>query len=282
MLSTTLALILRITSNSALNALQKSVSLKNSPLNTNFKTYFILAIFALPLLLISYRSTLSGEILLQAFCGGIMGALGNAFLIAALKEGELSILAPINSYKAVVGLVFGLIILHEVPSFASIIGIFLIIAGSFFIFETEEGGFNIAVFKRKDIVYRFCALTFTAIEAVFIKKVIILSDAFTSFLLWVVFGCLFSFVILKSRREKSEIKTLKPFVPLSFLVLIMQLSTNFVFERLNVASALSLFQLSGIISVFLGWGIFKEKHLLKKLVGACFMLLGSVIIIFNG
>lgn len=285
MLSVFFAIFLRITSNSALNTLQKNLSKTHSPLNTNFKTYFILSLFCMPLFFIFYPQ-ISTETIIWAFIGGFFGALGNAFLIAALKHGELSVLGPINSYKAIIGLIFGMVLIGEIPGYAAIFGIILILFGTYFIFDTTKEGFNLSLFKRKDIIYRFSALIFTAIEAVFIKKVIILTDITCSFLLWVIFGFVFSFIILKINRtkafEENGLKdNIRPFVLLAFLVFIMQFSTNFVFEKIPVAPALSVFQLSNIVNVFLGWKLFNEKHLLKKLTGSIIMVIGAIIIILN-
>lgn len=285
MLSVFFAIFLRITSNSVLNTLQKNLSKTYSPLNTNFKTYFILSLFCAPLFFIFYPQ-ISTETIIWAFIGGFFGALGNAFLIAALKCGELSVLGPINSYKAVIGLIFGMVLIGEIPGYAAIFGIILILFGTYFIFDTAKEGFNLSLFKRKDIIYRFSALIFTAIEAVFIKKVIILTDIACSFLLWVIFGFVFSFIILKINRtkafEENGLKdNIRPFVLLAFLVFIMQFSTNFVFEKIPVAPALSVFQLSNIVNVFLGWKLFNEKHLLKKLTGSIIMVIGAIIIILN-
>ncbi len=281
MFTTSLAVILRIISNSFLNTKQKKLSIYYSSLNVNFKTYFLLTVFALPLFFLLYFKSLNAEIFIWAATGGIFGALGNAFLISALKNGELSILGPVNSYKAIVGLVFGVFIIKELPGTESIIGIILIIFGSYFVFDTTKEGFSFALFKRKDIQHRFYALIFTGLEAVFIKKVIMLSDVFCSFLLWVIFGCVFSFLLLKVGRKKVDICSLKPFAGLSVLVLVMQLTTNYAFIKLPVASALSLFQLSNILNVFLGYKIFNEKHLLKKLTGSIIMIIGSIIILYD-
>lgn len=281
-----LAITLRITSNSFLNAFQKDLSKTNHPLNTNFKTYLLLFVFCLPLLAIFYFKTLTFKIFIWALIGGLFGAMGNGFLITALKYGELSVLAPINSYKAIVGLIFGIIILKEVPNFSAILGIILIISGSFIIFETQKEGFSFKLFKRKDVVYRFLALIFSAIEAVFIKKVIILTDVYCSFYLWVIFGFIFSYVLLKINKTAAFKsfnfkKEIQPFIPLCFLVFLMQFSTNIVFEKVSVAIALSLFQLSNIVSIFLGCKFFKEKGILKKLIGSIIMILGSVVVLFS-
>lgn len=280
MFQTIFLVALRIFSNSFLNVFQKKFSKTTPVLYTNFQTYFLLFIVALPVLLFK---NLSFEVLLWAFIGGVFGALGNAFLIAALKYGELSFLAPLNSYKALIGLIFSAILIKEVPTLESCFGIVLIILGSYFIFDTTANGFSFSLFKRKDIQYRFLALLFTAIEAVFIKKVILLSSPFCSFLLWVVFGCVFAFVFLKIKKEKPFNKKygIKAFILLSLLVLIMQMSTNLVFFKMPVASALALFQLSNIINVFLGYKIFREKNLLKKILASIIMTMGAIIIILR-
>lgn len=280
MFITTTAVILRICANSYLNTGQKKLSVHYSSLNVNFKTYLLLSIFALPVFFIMYFKSLNLEIFLWAVIGGVFGALGNAFLISALKNGELSILGPVNSYKAIVGLIFGVFIIKELPNMEAVAGIFLIIFGSYFVFNTTKEGFSLALFKRKDIQHRLYALVFTGLEAVFIKKVIILSDVFCSFLLWVIFGCIFSFLFLKAGKKRVDMCNLKPFAGLSALVLIMQLSTNYVFMKLPVAAALSMFQLSNILNVFLGYKIFNEKHLLKKLTGSIIMIIGSIIILY--
>lgn len=48
---------------------------------------------------------------------------------------------------------------------------------------------------------------------------------------------------------------------------------------MNVSYALALFQLSAVLNVILGWKIFREKDLIKKLAGSIIMVIGSVVII---
>lgn len=60
---------------------------------------------------------------------------------------------------------------------------------------------------------------------------------------------------------------------------LMQYTTNYIFERMNVGYALALFQVSTLISVVLGVGFFHEEHFFKKVTGACIMMIGSVLIL---
>ena len=64
---------------------------------------------------------------------GFLWALGNYFIVKALSCGELSTLAPINSYKPIVALVIGFVVLKEIPGLQEVFGIVLIIAGTLFL-----------------------------------------------------------------------------------------------------------------------------------------------------
>ena len=81
--------------------------------------------------------------------------------------------------------------------------------------------------------------------------------------------------------KKPEIKSYKYQLFLIFAVGIMQYSTNFVFACMNVSYALALFQLSTLLSVFLGANIFKEKNLKNKIIGSVIMVIGAVILILG-
>lgn len=217
---------------------------------------------------------------------GILGALGNGFLIKSLVNGELSVLGPINSYKAVIGLLFGMILLKEMPHTAGLIGMVLIIAGSYFVFDTMKEGFSLKLLKNKEIQYRFLALFFCAIEAVFIKKVILVSSVLDAFMSWCIFGAVFAVLWVKLKnlsfiKEFSVLKTRNAsyFVNIVACLGMMQYTTNYIFTKMNVAYALSLFQLCSIVSILFGFKFFGEKHILKKLLGAFVMISGAVMII---
>lgn len=278
---TILAVIIRICSNSLSNVFQKRLT--KGGLNSfaiNFYTYIGLSILSIPL--IKNISPLTPIILTNATIGGIFGALGNYYLIKALSKGELSILGPINAYKALVAMIFAIFLAGEIPSIIGILGIGLLIFGSYIIFNGTKEGFSLELLKRKDIKYRIYALIFTAIEAVFIKNVINHSDILTSFILWCIFGAIFAYLLILTHKIKFVKLNTTRIIHLISLVAtagIMQFSTNFVFEKMNVSYALALFQLSAILNVFLGWKIFNEKDLLKKLIGSLIMVLGAAILI---
>lgn len=284
---TVMAVLLRILSNPFANVFQKQLTTKgNHPLLVNFLTYFFLSLVCLFIVVDVDWHSLPQQFWIYSIVGGIVGALGNGFLVKALQGGDLSVLGPINSYKSVVSIIVGIFLLGEIPNLWGLLGIALIIYGSYFVLDTTEDRFSWSLLKRKEIQFRIWAMVLTAIEAVFVKKVILASSAVLSFVTWCWFGALFSFVLLfvNKLNVAKEVKQIKftdwtKYIYLIICIGTMQLTTNYAFDNMPVGYALSLFQLSIIISVILGYRIFKEADIRKKLIGSAIMIVGSVVII---
>lgn len=267
-------IIIRIFSNSYLNVFQKLLTNRGEHSSVvNFYTYLGLTIIGFIFCPIPQFNT---EYLPDILAMGCLGALGNFFIIKALSCGELSAIAPINSYKPLVAIVFGFFLLGEIPGFKELVGISLIILGTIILAQNK-------IFFTKATLYRFIALILLGTEAILIKKVILLTDIKSTFLYWVITGFLFSIIFALCTKHQLKIKknNIKIQLSLIFLVAIMQYTTNYVFANMNVAYALALFQLSTIASLFLGANIFKEQDLAKKLLATVIMLIGACIIILR-
>lgn len=285
MLVTLMALFARITSNPLANAVQKILTKKYSSILINLYSYAFLGLFCLFPAAKFYSWTAYGSDFWSLVClAGILCTLGSVCLIKALQYGELSVLGPINSYKCIVGIILGIFVLGEIPHFTELFGVLLIICGSRYTFETADGTFNPAIFLRKDIMLRFAALFFTGCEAVILKKIILMSSAVQSFILWCFSGFIFSLLLLiifKIKPVRLPLKDTGKTLAIAVCLGIMQLSTNFVFERMNVGLALALFQLSGVIAVIFGWKIFNETNIRKKMFGVIIMIFGSCLILIK-
>ena len=166
-----IAVTLRIVTNPLGNVFQKKLTSDGShPLIVNFITYLLLSFCCVIFSLFLEWTPLTKTFWVYSTLAGIAGALGNGFLVKALHKGELSVLGPINSYKSVVGIVVGIFLLSEIPNFWGVLGILLIIYGSYFVLDTTEEKFTFALLKKSEIQFRIWAMILTAIEAVFIKK----------------------------------------------------------------------------------------------------------------
>ena len=284
---TTVAVLLRIISNPFGNALQKQLTTKNNhPLLINFLTYLFLSCFCIFFIGNVHWFELPRQFWFYSVLGGMAGALGNGFLVKALQKGDLSVLGPINGYKAVVGVFVGIFLLREIPNFWGILGMSLIIYGSYFVLDTTEERFSWALLKKPEIQFRIWAMILSAIEAVFIKKIILSSSVLLAFVSWCWFGAVFSFILiflyrveLKKEVNRVDQSHISKYFLLVVCVGTMQMTTNYTFDHMPVGYALSLFQLSTIVSVILGHKLFKEKHIVKKLIGTVIMIGGSIVVI---
>ncbi|MEM1137081.1 MAG: DMT family transporter [Bacteroidota bacterium] len=283
----TIVITLRVIANPIGNVFQKRLTIRGRhPLFINFFTYLSLGIFCLiPSSLIDWR-IYPVEFWYNVSIAGLLGALGNGFLVKALEKGELSVLGPINSYKSIVGIIFGIFLLGEMPNAWGLLGIALIVLGSYFVLDSKEEPFSIRLFFKAEIQYRILAMIFTAIEAVFIKRIILLSSTEVAFICWCIFGAIFSFFLLPIYKIKTipafSILSSKDYVFFTLLIIsigLMQITTNYAFKLMDVGYALSLFQLSVIVSILLGYKIFQESAIHRKLFGALIMIIGSVLII---
>ncbi|RNI23743.1 EamA family transporter [Rufibacter latericius] len=256
------------------------------PLLVNFNTYFLLSVLCVFPALDTDWLALPLGFWGYSLLVGLFGALGNGFLVRALQTGDLSVLGPVNAYKSVVGLLAAMVLLGEFPNIWGALGIMLIIGGSYFVLDTTDEKFSWKLLKQPSIQFRLWAMVFAAIEAVFIKKTILYSSPTVSFISWCWFGALFSGIVTfwaaahrQQWKQEWVAGKLKRYALLVFCIGLMQLTTNYAFEQMPVGYALSLFQLSTLVSIGLGYRFFQETNILKKTFGAIIMVAGSVMII---
>lgn len=288
--TTTLAIGIRILVNPLSNVFQKYLTQRQAnPLFVITSTYGSLSLGCLVYLLLFPPTSLPSSFWYNSIIFNALGVAGNYFLVKSLQHGDLSVLGPVNAYKALVSLVFGLFLLGEVPTEWGVAGMLLIVLGSYFVLSQTSDSHHLSwfIFKNTDVQYRFLALFFSAIDALFLKKIIIATDANLAFVSWCMGGFLFSVMALlftqKSSSLRAQFTVVKAykwqFLALGLSAGLMQLSTNYAFEGIQVSYALALFQISALVSVFFGVHFFQETHLWRKLAGAAVMVAGAVLII---
>ena len=287
---TILAIAVRIIINPLANVFQKKlIDAGNPPLFINLVTYVLIAMVCLYETLQINWMALPVEFWQNAVLVGIFGAFGNWFYVKALHGSNLSVLGPMNAFKSVIGIIGGIIFLQEMPNIYGLAGLVLIGYGCFFVLDSPDQRFSFSLFRRADIQYRFAGMLLSAFEAIFIKKVILHSSVTISFISYSWFGILFASIFLlasKNQRETISLKTIKrntsDFILVSLSLGLVHLATNYAIKQMPIGYALSLFQLSALASVLLGYKIFKEDQVIRKLIGATIMIFGSIMIILKG
>jgi drug/metabolite transporter (DMT)-like permease len=286
-----MCIAVRIVANPFSNVLQKILTHKGaSPLFIIGATHGLLALACLPILLVD-EANITGEFLGYMLICTFLTISGNVLIVEAVKRSDLSVLGPINSYKPVISLIPAIIWLNEIPSLQALSGIALIVIGSYFLMQTEVNSSRPNLFLRffsdRGIQYRFAALVLSALEAVVLKKAILVSTPLLTFACWSIFGfgtSILAMLLLFNRALVRDELSLFWGNKLNYFLLfittgLMQLCTTFTFVGFPVGSALALFQISTIIAVVLGWRVFQEREFAKRLISSIVMVLGAVLII---
>jgi drug/metabolite transporter (DMT)-like permease len=291
---TAVFLATRIVANPVSNVFQKQLTQRSAdPIFIIGATHALLSLASLPLLAGSPEVDRWGAFWASMAVCALLAVSGNVLLVHALRSTDLSILGPINAYKAVITLVLGAFVLGEVPSPVGLAGVLLILAGSHFVVDRSAGqpGGNAFVqfFRERGVQLRFAALGLSATEAVFLKKALLLSSPLTTFAFWSVLGLAVAVpavAVLLGPRVRDEAllfrRSWRTYVLLAITTGLMQLATLFTFGALQVGYSLALFQLSAVISVLLGHRYFRERDVGKRLLGSAIMVAGAALIVVFG
>jgi drug/metabolite transporter (DMT)-like permease len=277
----------RVIASPLVNLFQKKLTDKNvSPELIVTACYLFFVLLSIPVFIFLKPFYLPQEFWMYIGLLGVFDVFGNMFLVKSLKTVDLSVFGPLNSYKPVFALLFSVVLLNEIPSLPGIIGVIIIIIGSYLLgYRPGVRRENLKLsLLRKGIVFRFLAIILTSIAAVFSKKAIILSSPLITLVYWSLIGLPFSMVILfrLNSNWKTETDHLKHhlglFVLLFLSFLCLQFFTLLTFEKVFVGYSLALFQLSSVISVIFGFLFFKERNLKYRLLGSIIMVVGSILI----
>lgn len=288
--TTTLAIGIRILVNPLSNVFQKYLTQRQAnPLFIVTCTYGLLSLGCIGYLWVTPPLSIPSSFWYNSVIFNFLAVGGNYFLVKSLQHGDLSVLGPVNAYKSLVSLFFGLFLLGETPNAWGVCGMVLIVLGSYIVLSQTKQSHRLSwqIFRQPEVQYRFFALFLSAIDALFLKKLIMDTSPELAYVSWCIGGLLFSALGLVLLQKKEallpQLRTLKlykwHFIGLAVTTGLMQLSTNIAFEGIQVSYALALFQISALVSVFFGVHFFQETNLWRKLAGASVMVVGAVLII---
>jgi drug/metabolite transporter (DMT)-like permease len=293
---TVLFVLARIVASPLSNLFQKQLAQRSgSPLFIIGVVHGLLTLVCLPLWLLQPApARLPGwEVWTAMLACAVLAVAGNVLLVYALKATDLSVLGPINAYKSVIALFLGIYVIGERPTAAGAAGMVLILAGSYFVVDADvshpRSNAFVRFFRERGIQLRFAALALSATEAVLLKKAIGLSSPLTTFVLWSVLGLVVAagaIAILLKGQTPAQITilrdNLRTYFSLAAATGLMQLTTVLTFGLLQVGYSLALFQMSTLISVFLGYRYFQETNIRSRLFGSVVMVAGAVLIVEFG
>ena len=292
---TSLLVAARIVSNPVSNVFQKQLAHRGvHPIAVIASAHLLLSLLAVPWLLGTREHPTSptfwGDLLLCA----ALAVASNVLLVYALRAADLSLLGPINAYKAVLSLGLGAVVLGEIPTVWGLAGVGLILVGSYRLSDpaptSGSGGTRLLrLWENRGVQLRVAALVLSATEAVFLKRALHAASPSFTLAAWAVAGLPFlalASVMWVRTSIPAEITALRSSFPtclaLAATTGLMQGTTLFTFERLPVGYSLALFQTSALLTVLLGHRLFREGQVGRRLTGCVLMVIGAGLIVVRG
>lgn len=289
-MSAVLIIIVRVIASPLANVFQKRLTNRDiSPEMVVMSSYLFFAVLAIPVLVFYKPFHFSADFWTYILLLGLFDVIGNMYLVKSLRSIDLSLFGPLNSFKPVFAMILGVFLLSETPSLFGVLGVVVIIAGTYVInYDPNKKVSAVAKLEfRRGLLFRFLAIALTSLAAVFSKKTIILSSPLITLAWWSIIGLPISiYFVARQRGLRSQIKEVRAhptnLILLFASFLVLQLATLLTFEKIYVGYSLAFFQLSSVISVFFGYHFFKERNIRNRLIGSLIMIMGALLIIWLG
>jgi drug/metabolite transporter (DMT)-like permease len=285
-----LLILLRVLFSVSASALQKRLLLDRAPLSTIWT--FTYGVIALPTLLVvlAQHEHLSGEFWRCIALAGIIDALGNVAMVAALKTMDLSVFGPLNGLRPLIALIFGWAYLGEHPTSSGYLGIILTVAGTGVLMITEKRPETRSRAELwKALLLRLLGLALGVLAAVYLKRAAAIASVGATVAGWT--GAGFACLVLLSlvfwpAEVRSGVKILlhhRSLLTLHALVFVsMQWVTIIIFKATLLAYAFVFFQLAMVLQVIIGCLYFREPQFRARFAASLVITLGSILILWKG
>lgn len=280
----------RLLSSSFANVFQKKLTIQGlHPFFIVMVSYLVLSLICIPLLWAFDIRTLNQTFWINIFFASLLDMAGTLFLVMSLSKTDLSVFGPLNAYKVVISMLLAMLFLGEIPSTQGFIGVGVIVFGSYFLFPPSTKITRnrlLHLLHERGVQYRFLSILLFSIGTLPLKNAVLSSDPISTTVFWCLIGfplaILSHSLFLKGNFKKDYVQAkqcFRQFIYLGGLIFLMQYMTMIIFSKLLIAYSLALFQLGMVLQVFLGYRLFNEGHIIRRLVACLVMILGSLLII---
>ncbi len=278
-------ILLHIIGYSAAQALLKHITKKYSfDLNGLAFASFVISVLLLSPILIFYiiqnpviSSTNEGYIFLLLSIA--TNSIALFLLFRAVKVGELSVVGPLDTLRPLFVTFLGILILSEVFKLNIFIAAILSTAGAFLIHY--KSGFSSTLKNIKGSKASLLILANTAVQslsAIFDK---IALNSIQPFILtfFLLFGIMLVYGSIVASR-KIEIKQMfnTPVVVMGIIKIASSFGIVSAVALVSPAVAITAQMSRSIVMALLGYFIFDEKEIVKKIIGAAIMLAGVALL----
>lgn len=214
-----------------------------------------------------------------------LNLISQNLFIQAFKYSDASLIAPLRLIIPPLVIVTGFLFLNESPSMMGVIGIFVTMAGLWFLLERrEQRDSQKSHFFDKGVVYGLAGSVLFAISFPFDKIAVVQSSAL--FATFVIFSCLavltFLFNVLRERKFASIIfHSLTSHFGANILISVFSsiglVMTNHALNYSLAAYASSLKRLQALWTVLIAGQFLKEKDMSRRVVATLLMCVGILL-----
>ena len=244
--------------------------------------------FLVPLLFFIEIPSLGNKFWLALLIGGSLNVITTILYMKAIKHSDLSITVPMVTFTPLFLLLTSPLIVGEFPSFFGLIGVLLIVAGSYTLNIKQRHEGYLAPFKallkekgpKLMLLVAFIWSITSNIDKIGVQNSsaifwVIATDIFIALIM-------FPIMIYKSRTNMHQILTnYKALLPIGLFSAIASIFQMIAISLTLVAYVISIKRTSVIMSVLFSHLIFKEEGVKERLLGAVVMVIGVLFIVLS-
>ncbi|MGV3772518.1 MAG: GRP family sugar transporter [Verrucomicrobiales bacterium] len=284
-------IFLRVLFSVSANAVQKRLLIDNASISLTWIWTYALMLVPAVVWAASGLRNLSSEFWVNIILGGLIDAVGNLAMVAALKTMDLSVFGPLNGLRPLLALLFGWFYFGEQPSAIGHFGIALTVAGTLLLIPRNEpkARFKITAKVLQALLFRLAGLSLGVLGAVYLKRAASVGSAEATVAGWIGSGLICLLVlngIIWPQELRAGISTFKEnrnwLLLHSAFFLAMQWLTIRIFQETLLAYSFVFFQMAMLLQVLAGKLFFKEPHFAQRMAAAVVIALGSILILWKG
>lgn len=207
---------------------------------------------------------------------GIGNSLGFYFYSKSIKNTDVSIAVPILSVSPILVIPTSYIIMGEILPFKGIIGVVITTIGLFLLSYSKKNRINF--FQDKGVIYAFITVLIWSVVASLDKRALKLSSP-SSYPFFSVTMITLILIFSTPGKEIFNRKYIFYFLIAGFIHALLFLSHMFALNSSFVAYLIAIKRSGMIVSVLLGWILFKEKKPFLKLLSSIIILGGIYLLL---
>ena len=247
-------------------------------------TYAWMSLPALVALTLTMKEPVHAGFWRDAALAGLLDALGNLAMLAALASTDLSVFGPLNGFRPVLALAFGWAFLGERVSWHGGLGVGVTVLGAALLLTNPRGGKTPRTAAAwKTVGLRALGLALSTLASVPFKRALLAGPSGATLGVWILCGLPVVWLGFRKTVPASEEAAPAPrarglLLTHAAVFFAMQWLTLEIFRTTLLAYSFAFFQLAMVLQVLIGCWLFHEGQLFRRLACCVIIGLGALLI----